>query len=369
MNADLKTILFYQPGRYVHHTNAREADEYFKKNVPCNFLIAETWEDFLKYLNYKPELVGFHCELFDNESVGIDDLVRTVETITKLKGLNPKICLSIDNKTTQHTVNLLKKHKRVVGLQLSRLNWSMEEASNSWKQLLETDGYWPENIIRTLPDNKKSLSIYFRDDIDSYINNPMRAMMSIINSDFEFCSGWKELSAMLEKKPNQIFFHVDMVKKHGGSVSEFKMMLETLFKYTENDKIKLAVCINNDTPLATIKEFQKNGIMGIVPNFVDWGAEECSTAIIAIINNIPYWPKHILSQLPGNDVKKQFANQITLTARQQEVYNLIAERGLSNKQIARVLNIAESTVKIHVSAVMKSYCVRNRTQLALSAQK
>jgi DNA-binding NarL/FixJ family response regulator len=54
-----------------------------------------------------------------------------------------------------------------------------------------------------------------------------------------------------------------------------------------------------------------------------------------------------------------------LTNRQQEVFNLIANRGISNKQIARTLGISESTVKIHVSAVMRNLCVRNRTQLAL----
>lgn len=54
-----------------------------------------------------------------------------------------------------------------------------------------------------------------------------------------------------------------------------------------------------------------------------------------------------------------------LTLRQREVFELIANRGISNKQIARTLNISESTVKIHVSAIMRSYCVRNRTQLAL----
>ena len=54
-----------------------------------------------------------------------------------------------------------------------------------------------------------------------------------------------------------------------------------------------------------------------------------------------------------------------LTERQREVFELIANRGISNKQIARTLSISESTVKIHVSAIMRSCCVRNRTQLAL----
>ena len=54
-----------------------------------------------------------------------------------------------------------------------------------------------------------------------------------------------------------------------------------------------------------------------------------------------------------------------LTDRQREVFELIANRGISNKQIAKTLAISESTVKIHVSAILRNYCVRNRTQLAL----
>jgi RNA polymerase sigma factor (sigma-70 family) len=61
-------------------------------------------------------------------------------------------------------------------------------------------------------------------------------------------------------------------------------------------------------------------------------------------------------------VKNNFSE---LTPRQRDIFNLIATRGISNKQIARELGISESTVKIHVSAVMRNLCVRNRTQLAL----
>ncbi len=55
---------------------------------------------------------------------------------------------------------------------------------------------------------------------------------------------------------------------------------------------------------------------------------------------------------------------IGLTTRQLEVMALLAE-GVSNKEIARVLNIVEATVKIHVSAVMRVLGARNRTEAAL----
>ena len=42
--------------------------------------------------------------------------------------------------------------------------------------------------------------------------------------------------------------------------------------------------------------------------------------------------------------------------------------GLLNKQIAFELGIAESTVKAHMTALMRKLNVRNRTQVAMAAQ-
>jgi DNA-binding NarL/FixJ family response regulator len=52
-----------------------------------------------------------------------------------------------------------------------------------------------------------------------------------------------------------------------------------------------------------------------------------------------------------------------MTKRQREVLALIA-RGKSNKEIARALNIAEATTKIHLAALLRVLGVRNRTEAA-----
>lgn len=57
-----------------------------------------------------------------------------------------------------------------------------------------------------------------------------------------------------------------------------------------------------------------------------------------------------------------------LTERQREVLALLA-RGLANKEIARSLDLAEATVKMHVTAIMKLLGVSNRTQAVLAAQR
>lgn len=56
-----------------------------------------------------------------------------------------------------------------------------------------------------------------------------------------------------------------------------------------------------------------------------------------------------------------------LTPRQREVFAMLA-RGMSNKEIARALRIAENTTKIHASAVLRTLGVRNRTEAAAIAK-
>jgi len=52
-----------------------------------------------------------------------------------------------------------------------------------------------------------------------------------------------------------------------------------------------------------------------------------------------------------------------LTKRQAEILVWV-QRGLSNKQIANRIGITDSTIKLHVTALLKKYGVRNRTQLS-----
>lgn len=58
----------------------------------------------------------------------------------------------------------------------------------------------------------------------------------------------------------------------------------------------------------------------------------------------------------------------SLSERQKHILSLILE-GKLNKQIAGEVGIAEQTVKIHVSNILRKLGVRTRTQAAVAAQK
>jgi DNA-binding NarL/FixJ family response regulator len=57
-----------------------------------------------------------------------------------------------------------------------------------------------------------------------------------------------------------------------------------------------------------------------------------------------------------------------LTPRQREIFPLLA-KGMSTKEIARELNIAEGTAKIHIAGLLRALGARNRTEAAFLAAK
>ena len=57
-----------------------------------------------------------------------------------------------------------------------------------------------------------------------------------------------------------------------------------------------------------------------------------------------------------------------LTPRQRDVFELIVQ-GMSNKEIARTLDLAEGTVKIHIKALFAKLGVRRRAAVAVAGRR
>lgn len=74
-------------------------------------------------------------------------------------------------------------------------------------------------------------------------------------------------------------------------------------------------------------------------------------------------PQIVRPRLPESSPAK-----LGLTERQIEVLALMME-GKSNKTICRLLNLAEPTVKNHVTAILKALKVTNRTEAVIAANK
>ena len=258
----------------------------------------------------------------------------------------------------------------VNGVTLHGSSWDHRFRPASLNEILLNSQYWPKDIIRNLPrDDDFPSQIYFGSHYDLAFDQS-----DIVSTDYttKFCNTWKDLTVLLNDKPKHIMFHIQMVTRAGVSLYEFISMIETLVKFVLPDsEVILSVAINADTHYDVVKEIKKTSAIGIVPAQSCFGKDEAVNAIESIMKGQATWPAHILASLPGAPAPKiklpkvKCSNTIQLTFRQREVFKLVSGRGLSNKKIAKILNISESTVKIHVSAVLKAYKVQNRTQLAL----
>lgn len=92
------------------------------------------------------------------------------------------------------------------------------------------------------------------------------------------------------------------------------------------------------------------------------------SAIQLVLAGGVYLPTALLQQ--GDDASgggpQRSGAAAFLTPRQREVLALLG-KGQSNKEIARVLHLAEGTVKLHVTAILKALGVNNRTRAVVAA--
>ena len=102
------------------------------------------------------------------------------------------------------------------------------------------------------------------------------------------------------------------------------------------------------------------------------GADLMLNAIRLVLAGGTYVPSFmVLHQEPATSrVKVPLDNDTLalLTARQAEVLTQLKD-GISNKEIALRLGVSESTVKVHVSAILKTLGLRSRLEAALFAQQ
>jgi DNA-binding NarL/FixJ family response regulator len=92
----------------------------------------------------------------------------------------------------------------------------------------------------------------------------------------------------------------------------------------------------------------------------DASGQELIDAITTVHRDLRYLPRTALDRLAER------TSAIDLTPRETEVLTCITQ-GRSNREIAEHLHISETTVRIHVSAVLEKMGARDRTQATIFA--
>ncbi len=116
----------------------------------------------------------------------------------------------------------------------------------------------------------------------------------------------------------------------------------------------------------TVRTVMATGIKGYIPKRSD--VKVFNNALKLVLDGGTYVPPLIINNTPVNNLSTKSTGLKTLTTRQSQVLDLIAQ-GKSNKQIAYDMGVSESTVKLHINALLRSLHVSNRTQAVITAQK
>jgi DNA-binding NarL/FixJ family response regulator len=374
-------VLHFRPDFESTETHQRVHNEIVKESG-CVRIRVKNWREFIEALREEhPDFITIHQSVINLDHTSLKNFAIAIQSLieylpkNKYNALVP-VAIGIESDSTQQFVDDLRC-AGFAGIWPSAKTFGSKVCVDALKVFFSNQEYWPKHIISQLPNpKKKPVQVYFRSpnsqDVTKIDPDLIARYNSIMPVDFVVCDDWSELGVVLTNEPHQIAIHANVFQLTDlATIGETINMLQTQLKLAKLD-IPLAIVVERTTPQSIVLQAKRLGMQGIVPYHCDWPQEDILPALMALTNRVSHWPRHIIDQLPG--AKKPVpastnnnTNGIKLTVRQQEVMDLICHRGLSNKQIAKTLSLSESTVKIHVSAVMKSYGVRNRTQLALSA--
>ena len=92
------------------------------------------------------------------------------------------------------------------------------------------------------------------------------------------------------------------------------------------------------------------------------------SALQLVLSGGVYLPMAVLDTVNTSQAKTSNADGQTLTPRQSDVLSLLAE-GHTNKAIGKQLEMAENTVRVHVSAILRFLGVENRTEAGVAAAR
>lgn len=127
----------------------------------------------------------------------------------------------------------------------------------------------------------------------------------------------------------------------------------------EYPQVPVVVISSNDHP-RVIRRAQQFGAAGFIPKSAP--AEDMGAAIRAVLDGGSWFPPMAAERSEADAALA--AKLAQLTPQQFRVLLCLAD-GLLNKQIAATLGLAENTVKVHVTAILKKLECYSRTQAAV----
>lgn len=150
-------------------------------------------------------------------------------------------------------------------------------------------------------------------------------------------------------QPSVVLFHFPTL----NGLDDLRTLIEQL------GPIPIVVLSAEVEPSVIVACF-KEGAKGYIPKTAS--PELLRSALALVLAGGMYVPQEALL-LKDAEFEDPRLSHNRLTPRQREVLRCVAQ-GLSNKNIAQALGMSESTVRVHVAAILRVLNVENRTQAA-----
>ena len=179
------------------------------------------------------------------------------------------------------------------------------------------------------------------------------------NAEVFEASSIEEAMAHIERRQN---FDLALIDLSMPSVKGFEGVLRVRARFPG---LPVVVVSGLEDP-RIVAEAMNCGVSGFVPKSSK--KAELTDAIRRVMNGEVFVPASLAPQAAdkgGAPKKQDFAERLaTLTPQQLRVLGMIRQ-GLLNKQIAYELDVGETTVKAHVSEILRKLNVASRTQAVI----
>lgn len=203
-------------------------------------------------------------------------------------------------------------------------------------------------------------------DDHALIRDAMRSVLVALREDVTILEAGNSHDAMglIEKHPDTALVMLDLnLPDRNG--------LDVLAELRSRHPAVSVVMLSAFTDRENVVKALDGGAQGFIPKTDT--RDVLINALRLVLAGGVYIPPAILGRTapsqqtspPEVTSRRPTPAQLGLTERQLDVLGLIME-GKSNKLICRALNLAEPTVKNHVSAILKALQVSNRTEAVLA---
>lgn len=183
------------------------------------------------------------------------------------------------------------------------------------------------------------------------------------------CNEAASIEEALAILDNSTGFDIALVDLKMPGVSGFDGLIQLR---TQHPRLPILV-VSGLEDMHIVKEAMTFGAAGYVPKSV--GKEGLGVAINTVLQGDIYLPEQYKAQPAysesdaGNGAATSLAERVnSLTPQQLRVLSMLRE-GLLNKQIAYELHVGNSTIKKHVSEILRKLQVNSRTQAVIEVSK